>query len=204
MPSTAPRSAPIPILVCGEPARGDDAAAFAAAARLSPETLAAARVQQVGQLDVLFLLELPDGAPCVVVDAVAGLAPGEVWVRPLAALVDRARAVDAAGRRAEPRSSHELPIDQVLTLAATLRAAPPAGTFVGIGGVDFGLGAPLSPAVAAAIPAFAAAIDAAVLQLLTPIPGAGTDPADPAAPAAGTLERVAEPDLAVAGTEARR
>jgi len=191
--SRLPRPAPIPILVCGEPARGDDAAAFAATSLLAPATLAATRVEPVGQLDVLFLLELPDGLPCVVVDAVAGLPAGAVWVRPLAALVDRARAVDLSGRRPEPRSSHELPIDQVLTLAATLRAAPPAGTFVGIGGVDFGLGAPLSSAVTAALPAFAAAIDAAVAALLA---ARSTTTPDP--------ERVADPDLAVAGTEAPR
>ena len=115
-----------------------------------------------GQLDVLLLLDLPADAPCVVVDAVAGLPPGEIWVRPLAALVDRARALADAGRAPEPRSSHELPLDQVLALAATLRARPPAGTFVGIGGSCWDLGAPLSPAVAAALPAFAAAIATAV------------------------------------------
>ena len=87
----------------------------------------------------------------MVVDAVAGLAPGEIWVRPLAALVDRARS-RASGAGAEPRSSHELPIDAVLTLAATLRAAPPPGTFVGIGGSRWDVGAPLSPAVAAPCP----------------------------------------------------
>jgi hydrogenase maturation protease len=156
---------PVPILVCGEAARGDDAAGFAAAELLSPETLAVAEVVQAGQLDVLLLLDLPRDAPCVVVDAVRGLAPGEVWVRPLHDLVERARALDASGRRPEPSSSHELPIDQVLTLAATLRSSPPRGLFVGIGGATFALGAPISPAVEAALPAFAAAIAAAVEQV---------------------------------------
>lgn len=178
---------PIPVLVCGESARGDDAAGFAVMDLLSPETLACARVEPVGQLDVLVLLDLPAASACVVVDAVYGLEPGEVWVRPLEALVDRARSLDASGKRPEPRSSHELPIDAVLTLAATLRAAPPRGVFVGIGGSEFGLGAPMSGAVAAALPAFAAAIDAAVLSLLTP-----------------ATDRVADPDLALAGPEAPR
>jgi hydrogenase maturation protease len=174
-PPTAPP--PIPVLVCGEAARGDDAAGFAAIDLLSSETLAAAQVEPVGQLDVLVLLDLPAESACVVVDAVYGLEPGEIWVRPLEALVDRARSLDAGGRRAEPRSSHELPIDAVLTLAATLRAAPPRGVFVGIGGSEFGLGAPMSEAVAAALPAFAAAIDGAVRSLLAPARDRGVDPA---------------------------
>jgi len=121
-----------------------------------------AEVVPVGQLDILFLMDLSADAPCVVVDAVAGLRPGEVWVRPLASLVDRARALQAAGQSPEPRSSHELPLEQVLDLAATLRDAPPAGTFVGIGGSCFDVGTPLTGPVAAALPAFAAAIAAEI------------------------------------------
>ena len=102
------------------------------------------------------------------VDAVAGLEPGEVWVRPLAALVDRAHALERSGRAAEPRSSHELPLEQVLALAATLRDRPPAGTFVGIGGARWNPGAGLSDAVVAALPAFAAAIDAAIAEAAGP------------------------------------
>jgi len=181
-----PAPVPIPILVCGEATRGDDAAGFAVTSLLSSATLAAARVERVGQLDVLFLLDLPADVPCVVVDAVNGLTPGEIWVRPLSALVDRARALDASGRRPEPRSSHELPIDAVLTLAATLRAEPPNGVFVGIGGAAFALGAGLSPAVEAALPAFAAAIDQAVASLQN-----------------HATDCVAESRPALAGTEAR-
>jgi len=182
----------VPIFVCGEPARGDDAAGFAAVELLPPGLLDRVDVVAAGQLDLLLLLDLPAGSPCVVVDAVAGLRPGEVWVRPLATLVDRARAAGSGGpaagsggrgpgnggrgpgnggRGPEPRSSHELPLEQVLALAATLREAPPAGTFVGIGGSCWDVGAGLTPAVAAALPAFAAAIAAAVDELsggLTP------------------------------------
>jgi hypothetical protein len=50
----------------------------------------------------------------------------------------------------------------VLALAATLRDAPPAGTFVGIGGGCFDVGTPLTASVAGALPAFAAAIAAEV------------------------------------------
>ena len=152
----------VPIFVCGERARGDDAAGFAAVDLLPPGLRERADVVPVGQLDILFLMDLPADAPCVVVDAVAGLPAGEVWVRPLAALVDRARALQASGRAPEPRSSHELPLEQVLALAATLRDAPPAGTFVGIGGTCFEVGTPLTAPVAAALPAFADAIAAEI------------------------------------------
>ena len=153
----------VPIFVCGEHARGDDAAGFAAVALLPPGLREQVDVVPVGQLDILFLMDLPADAPCVVVDAVAGLRAGEVWVRPLAALVNRARALQAAGRAPELRSSHELPLEQVLALAATLRDAPPAGTFVGIGGSCFDVGTPLTAPVAAALPAFAAAIAAEIV-----------------------------------------
>ncbi len=165
MPAPSPAPVPIPILVCGEIARGDDAVGLVAIDLLAPRTLALARVTPVGQLDVLSLLDLPADQPCVVVDAIHGQEPGEIWTCPLEALVDRARALDGAGRRPEPRSSHELPVEAVLALAATLRAAPLAGVFVGVGGAVFELGEPLSPAVSAALPPFAAAIDAAVAEL---------------------------------------
>ncbi len=152
----------VPIFVCGEPARGDDGAGFAAVDLLPDDVHERAEVVAAGQLDLLFLLDLPADAPCIVVDAVAGLRPGEVWVRPLHSLVDRATALGAGGGRPELRSSHELPLDQVLALAATLRDAPPAGTFVGIGGSRWDVGTPLTPPVAASLPAFAAAIVAAV------------------------------------------
>jgi len=152
----------VPVFVCGEPARGDDAAGFAAVELLPAEVRARAEIREVGRLDVLFLLDLPTEEACVVVDAVAGIEPGEVWVRPLPALVGRARALADAGRAPEPRSSHELPLEQVLALAATLRDAPPAGMFVGIGGSCWDVGTPLTEAVVAGLPEFAAAIAAAI------------------------------------------
>jgi hydrogenase maturation protease len=155
----------VPVLVCGDPARGDDAAGLAAVELLDPAVLTRAQVTAVGMLDVQHLLDVAPGTPCVVVDAVAGLAPGEVWVQPLAALVERARSRVEGGEAPEPRSSHVLPVEGVLALAATLLGGPPAGTFVGIGGARWDLGAPLSGPVAEALPAFAAAIAAAVEAL---------------------------------------
>ena len=152
----------VPVFVCGEPARGDDAAGFAAVELLPADLRARADIREVGRLDVLLLLDLPAEEACVVVDAVAGIEPGEVWVQPLPALVGRARALADAGRAPEPRSSHELPIEQVLALAATMRDAPPAGTFVGIGGSCWDVGTPLTQAVVAGLPEFAEAIAAAI------------------------------------------
>ncbi len=123
---------------------------------------ARAEIREVGQLDVLLLLDLPGrGGAASSSTRWRASTPGEVWVRPLPALVDRARALADAGRAPEPRSSHELPLEQVLALAATLRDAPPAGTFVGIGGSCWDVGTPLTEAVVAGLPAFAAAIAAA-------------------------------------------
>jgi hypothetical protein len=76
-----------------------------------------------------------------------------------------------------PRSSHELPVDQVLGLADVMRPGGlPEGTFVGIGGRRFGYGRPLSRSVRINMPAFQAAI-AAELSRLTHVPTEG--PATP-------------------------
>jgi hydrogenase maturation protease len=133
------------LLVCGEPARGDDAAAFAAVTAMPSAVRDRVDVVSCGQLQVDHLLDVPAGAPCIVLDAAVGVPPGEVVMLSLA---------DVAARRSgsAPRSSHTLAPDQVIALAATLRGAPPAGVFIGIGGADFALGAELSPAVLAGLP----------------------------------------------------
>jgi len=72
-----------------------------------------------------------------------------------------------------PRSSHELPVDQVLGIAETLRPGGlPDGTFVGIGGRRFGYGRPRSRSVRLNRAAFQAAI-AAELSRLTHVPSEG-------------------------------
>ena len=164
-------SSRVSIFVCGERARGDDAAGFAAVDLLPPDLRERADVVPVGQLDILFLMDLPASTPCVVVDAVAGLAARRGLGPPAR---DAGGSLPApcrsAGRAPEPRSSHELPLEQVLALAATLRDAPPAGTFVGIGGTCFDVGTPLTAPVAAALPAFAAAIAAEIVAFAGPEP----------------------------------
>jgi hypothetical protein len=58
-----------------------------------------------------------------------------------------------------------LPVDQVLGLARVLRERLPDGSFVGVGAASAGFGAPLSPAVEAALPALRAAIAAEIERL---------------------------------------
>jgi hydrogenase maturation protease len=151
------------VLVCGERLRGDDGAAPLAADGLDAASRAAAEVIEVGQLSVEALVDVPDGVAVVLVDAAVGVAAGDVVIVPLSGIA-RPSAVAA------PASSHSLPPDQVLALAEEMRGSPLRGVFVGIGGEAFGFGEGLSPAVAAALPAFTSAIGAEIRRL-----GAGSE-----------------------------
>ena len=156
------------LLVCGNADRGDDGAALSAVATLLPTLpgplLARLEVRRCGQLRVEDLLEVPPEEVTVVVDAAVGVPPGHVVA---VALADIAPTMGTPA----PRSSHELPIDQVLSLAATLRAGGlPRGTFIGIGGRRFGYGRPLSRSVRLAMPGFQQKI-AAELARLARVPG---------------------------------
>jgi hydrogenase maturation protease len=152
---TRPR---IRILVCGEPLRGDDGAAVLAAAGLSAEARDLAEVFEVGQLSLVAMLDVPEGAAVIVADAAVGVAAGEVVVVPLAEIAERSTAPT-------PASSHSLPVDQILALAGEMRGSPFRGVFVGIGGAEFGFGEELSPEVAAGLPALTAALEAEIRRL---------------------------------------
>lgn len=154
----APASVPrVRVFACGERSRGDDAVAILAAERLPAAVRALAEVDLCGQLDVQALVDIPAGQACIVVDAAVGIPPGEIVVLPLEQV-----AQDGGAR---PHSSHSLPPDQSLALAAVLRGELPRGSFVGLGGAAFELGAGLSPAVAAAMDAFVQAIAAEIHRL---------------------------------------
>jgi len=144
------------VLVCGERMRGDDAAALVAVKMLPEDARALAEVVEVGQLSVEALLDVPDGMAVIVADAAVGLAAGVVVTLPLERMAARG-GVGASGGAA-PASSHSLPPDQVLALAAELRGSMPRGVFVGIGGAEFSFGEELSAAVAAGLATFAAAL----------------------------------------------
>ncbi len=150
------------LVVCGEPERGDDAVGPIAVAGLPRRLLRRCEVRRGSALDVQTLLDVPPDAGCVVVDAAVGIEPGAVVVVPLDRL---GRLSDARSGRASPRSSHELPVDQVLGLVRVLRERLPDGSFVGVGAASAGFGAPLSPAVEAALGAFRAAIASEIEKL---------------------------------------
>jgi hydrogenase maturation protease len=146
------------LLVCGNADRGDDGAALSAVATLLPTLptclLERLEVRRCGHLRVEDLTDIPADEIAIVVDAAVGIAPGRVVTL---AITDIAADAEAP----TPRSSHELPIDQVLGLAALLRPGGlPEGTFIGIGGRRFGYGRPLSRSVRLNMAAFQEAIAA--------------------------------------------
>ena len=126
---------------------------------LPPHLLAVLEVRRCEQLDLEDLLDLPADTACVIADAVVGLAPGEVVTIPLADLPER----DAAAGPV-PRSSHILPIGQVIAIAEIMRDDPLHGSFVGIGGRSFGFGRGIGRPVRAALPAYRAAIESALVD----------------------------------------
>ena len=127
------------VLVLGDAMRGDDGAALLAARQLEVAAIPDCRIRRVGQLGPDDLVAALAEGPCLVLDAVRGIAPGEVVELPLA------RVADAAGP--QPASSHALPPGVIVRLAAVLGAPLEAGTFLGIGGERFELGDGISPAV---------------------------------------------------------
>jgi hydrogenase maturation protease len=151
------------LLVCGSADRGDDGAALSAVAGLlaglPPHLLSVMEVRRCEQLDLEDLLDLPDTTACVIADAVIGLPVGQVVTIPLQELPER----DAAALPI-PRSSHVLPIGQLVAIAQVMRDRPLEGSFVGIGGRSFGFGRALGRPVRAALPAFRSAIEAALIS----------------------------------------
>jgi hydrogenase maturation protease len=155
---------PVRLLVCGNAERGDDGAALVAVAGLlaglPPHLLRVLEVRRCEGLELEDLLELPEGSACVLTDAVVGLPVGEIVTIPLAELPER----DGQATGPTPRSSHVLPIGQLVAIAQIMREAPLAGSFVGIGGRSFGFGRALGRPVRAALPAFRSAIEAALID----------------------------------------
>jgi len=151
------------LLVCGNADRGDDGAALSAIATLLPSLPAALlerlEVRRCGHLRIEDLVDVPQNQIAVIVDAAVGVAPGRVVVVPI-------RQITSLPESATPRSSHELPIGQVLGLAEVLRTdGLPGGSFIGIGGRRFGYGRPLSRSVRLNLPAFQAAIGSELARL---------------------------------------
>jgi hydrogenase maturation protease len=160
----APRPT-VRVLVCGNADRGDDGAALCAAAhvlpRLEPEVRQQLEVRLCRQLDPTDLVDVARDQACIVIDTVVGIEPGAVIELPIAEL--------ATWASISPRSSHALPIDQVLGIAQAVRGELPHGTFVGIGGKWFGFGEVRSRALRDGMDRFEATIAAAIEALTQPI-----------------------------------
>ena len=155
----------IRVLVCGSADRGDDGAALGAVAhvlpRLEPALRQRVEVRRCPQLDAADLIDVADGEACLVLDTVVGVEAGKIVRIPLDELT---RLEDAA-----PRSSHALPISQVLGIAEAIRGQLPRGLLVGIGGKWFGFGETRSRALREGMPAFEAAAAQAIQELSQPI-----------------------------------
>ena len=154
----------IRVLVCGSADRGDDGAALCAVAhilpRLDPALRQRVEVRRCEQLDAADLIDVADGEACLVLDTVVGVEAGTVVRIPLDELT---RLEDAA-----PRSSHALPISQVLRIAEAVRGQLPRGLLVGIGGKWFGFGETRSRALRDGMAAFEAAAEQAIQELSQP------------------------------------
>ncbi|HEX8941121.1 MAG TPA: hydrogenase maturation protease [Candidatus Limnocylindrales bacterium] len=147
---------PVRVLACGAADRGDDAVGLLAVRRLPADPAGLAEIREVGQLEVEALLDVPSRAACLVVDAAAGVSPGEVVILPL---------TEVARGGAAPFSTHGLPAEQVVALAEVLGGTLPRGSFVGLGIASVGVGSGLSPVVAASLDAFVAAIAGEIRRL---------------------------------------
>jgi len=114
------------LLVCGNADRGDDGAALSAVATLLPALpaplLERLEVRRCGELRVEDLLDVATGEIAIIVDAAVGVPPGHVICMPI-------EAIAPTFGSATPRSSHELPIDQVLSLAVLRNITEEGVTF---------------------------------------------------------------------------
>jgi hydrogenase maturation protease len=135
----------------GHPDRGDDAVGPLVAARLRDEASGVLEVRT--SLDPLRLPDLWAGRGLVVVvDAAAGAGPAGT-VR-----VHDASSAPLPVLPASPGSTHGLSLPDVVELSRRTGRLPPRLLVVSVAGSSFVLGEPPSPAVAAAVPAAAAAV----------------------------------------------
>jgi len=149
--------APVTIVLCGEALRGDDGVGPAVAASLPASVTGTATVRLVPGLEPADLLDLPPNVAVIVVDAVSGIAPGDLVVLPLEELT-------TVALPARVLSSHRLPIDEVVGLASLL-GRPPRGTFLGMGASRFAPGTGLSQPLLDALPRLLLLIESELVRL---------------------------------------
>lgn len=136
------------VIGLGHADRGDDAAGLAVAAMV--RALAPDATVLNGAADGPGLLAQMDGADTVIlVDCARGGVPGTVL---------RVDPRVAAGARGSAASGHGNALAEALALGEALGNLPPRVTVLVIVGAAFGLGAPMSEAVRAAIPEAAARV----------------------------------------------
>lgn len=171
---TASRSLPVlPTLVVGlgSPDRGDDAVGGHVARAVA--ALADARLLVLEHEDPTDLVELWTGrSAVVVVDATrSDAAPGTLRVLETGA--ERAPLPEDAWARTGRGGTHAFGLAAAVELARALRRLPARVTVVGVEAATFEPGAPLSPAVAAAVPDAVAAVLDAVAPATVPADAAG-------------------------------
>ena len=154
---------PVRLLVCGTAERGDDGSPLSAVAGLLPglpaHLLSAIDVRRCEELGVDHLVDVGPDTGCVIVDAVAGVPPGQV----VSVALEELATLDRLPF--QPRSTHSMPFVQLIDVASSLRGSPVRGSFVGLGGRSFGYGRGLGRTVRAGVPLFRAAIERELIRL---------------------------------------
>lgn len=147
--------------------RGDDGIGPAVAEAVA--TLALPGVHVVEQEDPTALLDLvAEHDVAVVVDAVrSGSPPGTVRAWDVGAAPAPADGWTATGRG----GTHAFGLATAVELGRALHRLPPRMVVVGVDGADFDIGAPLSAAVAAAVPAAVAGVCSALREVGVDVPG---------------------------------
>lgn len=146
---------PVDVIACGRAGHRDETAALAVAAAIEGRLPARARLRRVTEVGIDDLLAARAGSSVVVVDALSGLRPGQVFVGPLADL-----GTTPGGPRA--RGARSLSMPGLLGLVDMIRGGPLTGVMVGIGGLRFGPGSSISPRVARGLPGLVEAVLQAV------------------------------------------
>ncbi|HEY8125963.1 MAG TPA: hydrogenase maturation protease [Methylocystis sp.] len=151
------REPPRIIVLCiGNPDRGDDAAGRAVARALRASPADVDIIEEEGEATrVLTRLEAADAA--YIVDAsVSGAPPGEIRRFDVS--------TDPLPRAAFGASTHGFGLAEALELARALGALPSRCVVYAIEGETFEIGAPMSPAVAAAVDIVAGRLRADILR----------------------------------------
>lgn len=153
--------APLLIIGCGNPLRGDDAVAWRASQLLAESLRDTETVIRTSHQLTPELAEAVSQARQVIfLDADCGRPAGEVALR----------ALDPASSLSE-LFTHQLTPERLLALAQSLYGSCPPAVLVSVGAGSFEFGAALSPEVASALPALLEKLYTAGGIGLQPCPG---------------------------------